>query len=173
MRRIIFCVIVVCLAFSSGAMANGLYREYIAHETNCSVVVNNEEQNYDCPIVTINDRTYVAIRDVFENLGYSVDWNEKDRSINITGDFDTADIYNTLSKDEVNAVLKFKNISSGDLLQIVFENIGQPDRDIGSGIYIYQFDISNDVKAEIRSVNGDTVESVFLIVGEKRYNLIK
>ena len=84
MRKIIFCVIVVCLAFSSGAMANGLYREYLAHETNCAVVVNSEKQDYDCPIVTINDRTYVAARDVFEKLGYSVDWNENENMIVVT-----------------------------------------------------------------------------------------
>lgn len=149
------------------------YNEIIANKVEYKIYINGQEKEFSNLPVIYEDITYLPIREFSEMLGMNVAWNEKDRSINITGDFDMVDIYNNLSKDEVNAILKFKNISSGDSLQTVFENIGQPDRDIGSGIYIYQFDVGNDVKVEIRSVNGDTVESVFLMVGEKRYNLIK
>ena len=142
------------------------YNELIARKADYKIYLNGQLAESSMPFVT-------SIVEFIEMLEFDVERNEKDRIINIEGEVGVIDIYNNLSEDEISAVLEFKNISIGDRLQNVFESIRKPDRDAGSGIYIYEFDISDNVQIMIYSHNNETVLSVKLRIGENRYDITK
>ena len=48
------------------------------------VLINGERAVTDNPIVTINGRTYVPIKEMEEQLGINVKWNESMRKVEIT-----------------------------------------------------------------------------------------
>ena len=63
-----------------------------------TVFVNNSPVQYsDQEPVIINDRTYIPIRDVFETLGFKVDWNGEIKSVEISNDNYTTVLYTKTS----------------------------------------------------------------------------
>lgn len=52
------------------------------------IIYNGEAVSYSSqqPVI-INSRTYVPIRDVFERLGYKVEWNQDTKVVNISNDY--------------------------------------------------------------------------------------
>ena len=59
---------------------------------------NNKEVSLSNPIVSINNRVYVSIRDLSETLGYNVEWQDSNHSINI----------NLVEKDDNENLIIFK-----------------------------------------------------------------
>ena len=47
------------------------------------ILVNDEERNFENPIITINNRTYVPLREVSEVLGMDVEWHGRKQEITI------------------------------------------------------------------------------------------
>jgi hypothetical protein len=52
-----------------------------AYVAQFSVVVNGEERDFENPIVTINDRTYIPLREVGELFGMDVEWDGENQKI--------------------------------------------------------------------------------------------
>ena len=50
------------------------------------IFVDGWEREFDMPIVTINDRTYVPLREVSEKLGMNVEWDEGTQTVVITSE---------------------------------------------------------------------------------------
>ena len=96
MKKIILYILIFFLFFTTGVFASNLYREYIAKETDYMIEINGEQQIFELPIVTIEDRTYVALRLLGEKLGYHVDWIEKERKIKLSNNT-TFPIYEDLT----------------------------------------------------------------------------
>lgn len=57
--------------------------EYNAESVQYQVKINDEEKQFSNSIVTINDITYVPLRELFEMLGYEVQWKGKEQVIDI------------------------------------------------------------------------------------------
>lgn len=66
------------IVFSSGAA------EYIAERFFAKIYMNGEEISFHQPIVTIDDRTYVPLRELSEHMDLDVEWNGNDNTINLT-----------------------------------------------------------------------------------------
>lgn len=62
------------------------------------IIFNNKEVSLSNPIVSINNRVYVSIRDLSETLGYNVEWQDSNHSINI----------NLVEKDDNENLIIFK-----------------------------------------------------------------
>ena len=80
MKKIII-ALVICMSFAFGVVADDVYREFTAKEVDYTIQKDNVVQNYTLPIVSIDDRTYVPIRELCENMNYTVDWNEEQKLI--------------------------------------------------------------------------------------------
>ena len=167
-KSFIILSLVIALIFGISAYA---YNEIMANKVEFKIYINGQLKEFSAPMVAYDGRTYLPIREFSEMLGFDVEWDGNDRSISITGDFGMADIYNGLSKEELDTVLKFKSIKMGDSLQDVFNKVGEPNGNIGSGMYIYIFFIGDNVEILLGSYNGKTVEYILLIVGEDYYLL--
>ncbi len=76
-----------------------------------------------------------------------------------------------LSESEWESVKKFMGFEKGDLFADLAAEIDLPYEDIGSGIYIYLFTISDSSKVYVYSNNGKTIVGILLKVGENTYNL--
>ena len=88
-----------------------------AHLVNFRILVNNEEQNFTYPIVVINDRTYVPLREVGEALNMDVKWCAENREIAITSQ--------QTSAENASKVFERPNASEGVLstgIRYVFDN---------------------------------------------------
>lgn len=59
------------------------YTEYQAIQVENPIYIDQEKILFDHPVVNINGSTYVPVREIFEGIGYSVQWKEFDNSINI------------------------------------------------------------------------------------------
>ena len=75
-KKIIAVAAILCLCVSMLAVT--------AQEQEISVFLDGEKIVFDVPPQTINDRTMVPMRAIFEALGATVDWNEEEQSITST-----------------------------------------------------------------------------------------
>lgn len=145
MKRFLATVLSVTMLLSSTVFANTI--EY-----------NNEEISYtDQQPVIINDRTYVPIRDVFEKIGYTVDWDADSKLVTISL-YDSPErkvLYSLIMVDTANNVCstldrnyKVNVFDLTDPVQIVNERTMLPLREI---LESAGFEISFD--EETKAVN--------------------
>jgi hypothetical protein len=59
-------------------------RQFTANEVDFKVVINGEEHKFNQPIVTIEDRTYLPIREFCNAAGYSINWDEEGRVVSMS-----------------------------------------------------------------------------------------
>lgn len=55
--------------------------QLLAYIVPYKVIVNGEEKKFDSPVVTINDRTYIPLREAGETLGMDVEWSEETKTV--------------------------------------------------------------------------------------------
>jgi len=73
-------IMVVVFTISSMVFAGDLL-QLTAYVAPFRVIVNNVEKEFENPIVTVNDRTYVPLREVGEALGMNVEWDGENQKI--------------------------------------------------------------------------------------------
>ena len=60
--------------------------QYNAEGVSYKITVDGAEKKFSNPIVAINDRTYLPIRELAEMLGYDIEWKEEEQLIQIISD---------------------------------------------------------------------------------------
>jgi len=85
MKKLWFIVLVVILGvfISIGAFAS-VPKSLTAEVVNYQIFMNGEKKNFNQPVTNINGVTYVPLRDVGENLGLDVKWEESEKKITLT-----------------------------------------------------------------------------------------
>ena len=89
------------------------------------VFVNGDEQNFENPIVTINGRTYIPLRELGEVLGMDVGWDGENHEINISSSqmltfpIDN-DEYKTLYRFERNGLWGFMDANNTEIIKPQF-----------------------------------------------------
>ena len=73
MKKNIIVITWIILSISSGLLVNAVV-ELEAKKVNYSIVLNGKQQAFQNDIVTINDSTYVPLRELSDKLGLTVDW---------------------------------------------------------------------------------------------------
>ena len=58
--------------------------EHAANEVDLKIVIDGEELTFDQPVVTIDNSTYLPIRELFEKLGYDVYWDDESKMVVIS-----------------------------------------------------------------------------------------
>ena len=81
------------------------------------------------------------------------------------------DFYKMLNEFEIAAVKKFESIKQGDNLSSIFAEYGKVP-DVGSGISVYVYEISDFVNIEIRSFDDQKVYTVRLYIRGERFDLL-
>lgn len=71
-------------------------KQYTANEVNFKVLVNGNEQDFNLPIVTIEDRTYLPARELCDAIGYAIDWHDEVEIVSMYNK------NNTILNDDVN-----------------------------------------------------------------------
>ena len=79
---IISSAIFVAIITSIVGLANS-EQEILAKIESFKIFVNGSEKVFQKPIVTINDNTYIPLREAAESLGMEVNWNDKSQTITI------------------------------------------------------------------------------------------
>lgn len=95
MKKIISLLLVVGLVLSSATLA-------FANENEISVYVEGQKVSFDVPPQTINDRTMVPIRAIFEVMGATVNWDNATQTAICTKD-------NTVVKMTLNSKIEYIN----------------------------------------------------------------
>lgn len=95
MKKIISLLLVVGLVLSSATLA-------FANENEISVYVEGQKVSFDVPPQTINDRTMVPIRAIFEVMGATVNWDNATQTAICTRD-------NTVVKMTLNSKIEYIN----------------------------------------------------------------
>lgn len=71
------------IVFSSSVLADGIYKNIKAYFYNIKIHVNGEEVYTDTEPFIYNDRVYVPIRFVVENMGGAVKWDGSNKKVYI------------------------------------------------------------------------------------------
>jgi len=74
-----------------------------------------------------------------------------------------------IKQSKENTLKEFKSLKTGSAVSELFERFGQPEKDIGSGIHIYQYRLPDDSLIQV-----GCVENIFYVdhvVGNKRERL--
>lgn len=101
-KSIIITVILTCL-FCTAIFASDMYIKYTALKSNAQIYVDGKKTDFDLPVVTIDDFTYVPLREAAEKSGMSVEWSQKDNTINLLSEdkpFVVVDFYPSAYKRE-------------------------------------------------------------------------
>ena len=75
-----FIIISSLIALVTGASASNI-EPLSAYVAQFRIFVDGEERDFENPIVTINDRTYIPLREISEVLGMNVEWDGENREI--------------------------------------------------------------------------------------------
>jgi len=59
-------------------------RQFTATEVDFKIVMNGEERTFHQPIVAIEGRTYLPIREFCDAVGYSISWDEEGRVVSMS-----------------------------------------------------------------------------------------
>lgn len=78
--KIIFCFIISAMVCTTIIFANDL-NQLVAEVVQYDILINGEEKEFQLPIVTIDDRTYIPLREAGGIFGMSVDWVEETQTV--------------------------------------------------------------------------------------------
>ena len=76
-----FAITIVILLVSISAVFAASLTPLLANIVQYNIVVNGEEKKFNDPVVTINDRTYIPLREAGEILGMDVEWSEETKTV--------------------------------------------------------------------------------------------
>ena len=79
-KIITVCLLIIFLITSTVALANGLIT---GNSAPFKIFSNNKELTFTLPIITIEDRTYVPLREFAENFDMDVEWIGSEKKINL------------------------------------------------------------------------------------------
>ena len=82
-RIIVSVVVIMAMVFLLVAFATTTMR-YDAYESNAKIFFNEQEVEFDAPIVIMNDRTYIPLRETAEKANVLVEWNGTDNAVMLT-----------------------------------------------------------------------------------------
>ncbi len=84
MKKGILCAVIGCCLFTSGVFASSIYKKFIAEEVDYVIEIDGRQENFMLPIVTIDDNTYIALRQLCGKIGYEVNWIGEERRIELS-----------------------------------------------------------------------------------------
>lgn len=56
-------------------------RQFTANEVDFKIIINGKECGFEQPIVTIEDRTYLPIREFCDAIGYDINWDSEKEEV--------------------------------------------------------------------------------------------
>lgn len=80
----IFIFTLLNFLFVYGVTASTLHEEYFARKSECIIEINGEQQSFQNAVVTIEDNTYVPLRELCVKTGYAVDWSADEKKISLS-----------------------------------------------------------------------------------------
>lgn len=84
-KSVILISVILILAISTSVFANNFFvKQFIADKVDFKIFMDGEEIFFNNSVVTINDTTYLSLRDLCEYMGYNVDWDTENKSILLT-----------------------------------------------------------------------------------------
>ena len=93
----LFNIIVILLALFVNVYSEDIFF-YKAYISDSKIIYNENEIEFESPVVTIDNQTYIPLREVAEKMDISVDWNGEDHRIVLTknSDYAAREIFNNL-----------------------------------------------------------------------------
>ena len=83
-KFILICCLIMCsILFAIVGFAFS-QNQYTADVVDFKIVINSKEHKFTQPIVTIDNSTYLPVRELFEKLGYDVDWENTEKMVTIS-----------------------------------------------------------------------------------------
>lgn len=146
MKRFICSALAAMMLFTSAAYA----------DTNANVFIGDTLVEYtDQEPVIINERTYVPIRDVFEALGFEVDWNDESKTVSISNNYYYIMLFtNSNTMFTLDSGLDYKYTKLENPVQIVNDRTLLPLREILENVN-YSIEWDADSKSSIVSDSND------------------
>jgi len=80
MKKVLLLAMGFCIGISLVAIANPVDK---MERVLFPVLLNGNNLQFDNPVVTINDRAYVPLRELADNLGMNVVWNEEKQQVEL------------------------------------------------------------------------------------------
>ena len=81
--KIILLVAIIILVVFVSVFANQI-TQFVATVVDFRIFLNDEERNFDLPVVIIDNHTYIPLRELSENFGMGVEWDGENNKIYIT-----------------------------------------------------------------------------------------
>ena len=95
MKNKVFIAFAFVLVISSTAFATNVV-EFVAEKVDFMIFVNGDEKQFENPIVIIDNRTYLPVREVAEALNMGVYWDGSDGKVMIS-DYDSRSAFDELT----------------------------------------------------------------------------
>ncbi len=153
---------VILLTLIVGITVCAVGEEYIAQKVFYDVFVNDTFIDFDLPIMSIDNRTYVPLREWCEEINCEVNWNEAEKKVEISAKegetiipFDTERKYRLADFAFLN---KEMNIAD------VYTKLGPPDVWEGSGHISGVYYLEDNSKIMIMNSDTDKVTNVYYIL---------
>lgn len=66
----------------------------VVQQLDIDISINDDIENFNNPVVIFNNKTYVSLRELSEKLGFNVEWNNENKSIEINSAYDVSNTEN-------------------------------------------------------------------------------
>jgi len=110
-NSMVFTVILALFTCVVTSIASEIIR-YDAYKSDIEIYYNGEEIKYDSPVITVNDQTYIPLRETAEKLDMNVIWDSLYNSIDLAPELDDASgrvVFNELFEFELPESAKMLN----------------------------------------------------------------
>ena len=165
-KRLVICALIVTAVLSSAVVA--AYAEQLtAYVAPFRIIVDGEEWTFENPVVTINDRTYIPLREVSERLGKTVEWSRGMQMIVISSPQDTNGASDTLYRFEQDGLNGYKDVFGNVVIEPQFafardfsEGLAFVSREIDSAEFRGYIDLEGNLVIPL-----PTVDAILVVPG--------
>lgn len=131
-------MIVLCI-INITVIVHSNYTEYVeAIKVNHNIILGEYHiDKYTLPRVSIDDKIYVPIRNIFQLMGSKIDWNDSDKSVHITSKYGVSNINLNISEK---TALKIADVLFMEYFKERFDDTAISIRETDTAYIILRYD---------------------------------
>lgn len=162
MKRILITIMVILSFGCFTAFAGYNVGECNANIVDFDISLNGKKVEFSMPVVTIDDRTYLPLREICNTLGVSINWVEEESKIEMFTNNNVQDDDGSEAVESGFNLKDFKFIKLGMSMDEIHKMVGEPSYYTGSGILWGVYKLNDGNKLHLNDHMTGYLKAVFL-----------
>jgi hypothetical protein len=105
---ITICIIFCIISITSVPVISANVHQFIINQVDYRILINEEHVDFNSPLITVDNRLYVSLRELSEFLGYEVLWNGERGEVSLKSEELTEKMFYTSFEGILSSGVKYK-----------------------------------------------------------------